>query len=203
MDTSPVHFYFDFISPYGWLASMRIEDLAARHGRRVEWHAMLLGVAVMKVMGLKPLLDIPLKGDYVRRDVARHFRRLDFRPVRTADDPAMDPLPAARAFHWVKHRSPELAGAFARAVYDAYWRDGKDLSTARALSSIALPASIDAAELQSAIGGDEARRLLRQAVEASLSAGIFGSPTMVVDGEPFWGADRLNDVDEWLSRGAW
>ncbi|MBG9387410.1 2-hydroxychromene-2-carboxylate isomerase [Caenimonas aquaedulcis] len=203
MEASPVHFYFDFISPYGWLASMRIEEIAARHGRRVEWHAMLLGVAVMKVMGLKPLLDTPLKGDYVRRDVARHFRRLGFEPARAAGDPAMDPLPAARAFHWVKQRHPELAGAFARAVYDAYWRGGKDLSTAQALVSIALPDGIDASALRAAIGSDEARQLLRQAVEASLAAGIFGSPTVVVDGESFWGVDRLGDVDEWLGRGGW
>jgi 2-hydroxychromene-2-carboxylate isomerase len=63
---TPLHFYFDFISPFGYFASLRIEALAARHGRLVEWHAMLLGVSVMKVMGLKPLLDTPVKGDYVR-----------------------------------------------------------------------------------------------------------------------------------------
>ena len=67
----PLHFYFDFISPFGYFASLRIEDLAARHGRSVEWHAMLLGVAVLKVMGLKSLLDTPLKGDYIRRDAKR------------------------------------------------------------------------------------------------------------------------------------
>ena len=54
---APLLFYFDFISPFGYFASLRVEALAARHGRTVDWHAMLLGVSVMKVMGLKPLLD--------------------------------------------------------------------------------------------------------------------------------------------------
>ena len=68
----PIDFYFDFLSRYGYFASLRIEAIAARHGRSVRWHCMLLGVAVMKVMGLKPLLDTPLKGDYVLRDFARY-----------------------------------------------------------------------------------------------------------------------------------
>ena len=57
----PIDFYFDFLSSYGYFASLRIEALAARHGREVRWHSMLLGVSVMKTMGLKPLLDTPLK----------------------------------------------------------------------------------------------------------------------------------------------
>jgi 2-hydroxychromene-2-carboxylate isomerase len=75
MNGGPLNFYFDFISPYGWFASRRVEEIAARHGRTVEWHAMLLGVSVLKVMGLKPLLDTPLKGDYARRDVRRYARK--------------------------------------------------------------------------------------------------------------------------------
>src|SRR5262252_5076042 len=89
---APVDFYFDFISGYGYFASLRIEDIAARHGRGVNWHCMLLGVAVLKVMGLKPLLETPLKGDYVRHDFHRYARRHGLELVRTARDPMMDPL---------------------------------------------------------------------------------------------------------------
>ena len=92
-------FYFDFISGYGYLASLRIEAIAARHGRRVHWHSMLLGVSVMKVMGLKPLLDTPLKGDYVLKDAARYMRRHGLTLARQISDPMMDPRPAARAFY--------------------------------------------------------------------------------------------------------
>ena len=58
---APIDFYFDFISPYGYLASTRIEHIAARHGRAVAWRPFLQGVTVLQVMGLKPLLETPLK----------------------------------------------------------------------------------------------------------------------------------------------
>lgn len=199
----PLHFYFDFISPFGYFASLRIEDLAHRHGRTVQWHAMLLGVSVMKVMGLKPLLDTPLKGDYIRRDARRYMRRHGLALKRDLDAPMMDPRAAGRAFYWVQHHHPALAAPLAQAIYDAYWAQGLDLSTADAIAALRLPDGIDAAWLRAGIGTDEAGALLRGAVDASLKAGIFGSPTVVVDGEPFWGVEKFGLIDEWLSQGGW
>lgn len=200
---APLGFYFDFISPYGYFASLGIDELAARHGRGVDWRPMLLGVSVMKVMGLKPLLDTPLKGDYIRRDVLRHARRHGLRLGRDLASPVGNPLPAARAFCWIKQHQPQLQSALAHALYHAYWAEGRDLSSPQALGALALPAGLDAAQLARAAASEEAAALLREAVQASIAAGIFGSPTIVADGEPFWGADRLADVDEWLRRGGW
>ncbi len=199
----PLHFYFDFISPFGYFASLRIEALAQRHGRAVEWHAMLLGVSVMKVMGLKPLLDTPLKGDYIRREAHRYMRRHGITLRRKLDDPVMDPRAAGRAFHYVKHHQPALAAPLAHAFYDAYWAHGLDLSTADAIAAVPLPAGLAPDWLRAGIASDEAGALLRSAVDASLKAGIFGSPTVVVDGEPFWGVQTLELADEWLARGGW
>ena len=70
---APLRFHFDFSSPYGYLASERIESLAARHERAVDWRPMLLGAA-FKVAGTQPLTSIPLKGDYARRDMPRTAR---------------------------------------------------------------------------------------------------------------------------------
>lgn len=196
-------FYFDFISPFGYFASLRVEALAARHGRTVQWHSMLLGVSVLKVMGFKPLLDTPLKGDYIRRDAKRYMRRHGLQLQRDVDAPVMDPRTAGRAFYWVKHHSPELAAPLAQAIYHAYWAQGRDLSTAHAVADIALPPGIDAAWLREGIESEEARALLRDAVAASLKAGIFGSPTVVVDGEPFWGVETFDLLDEWLAKGGW
>jgi 2-hydroxychromene-2-carboxylate isomerase len=200
---APLGFHFDFVSPYGYFASLRIEELAARHGRGVDWRVMLLGVSVLKVMGLKPLLDTPLKGDYIRRDVLRHARRHGLQLGRDLDAPVGSPLPAARAFCWVKQHHPGREAATAHALYHAYWAEGRDLSTPQALAGLALPPGLDGAQLAAAAAGQEAATLLREAVAASLAAGVFGSPTIVVDGEPFWGADRLADVDEWLRCGGW
>lgn len=199
----PLHFYFDFISPFGYFASLRVEALAARHGRSVEWHAMLLGVSVLKVMGLKSLLATPLKGDYIRRDAKRYMRRHGLQSSRDLDDPMMDPRAASRAFYWVKQHHPGLAAPLAHAIYHAYWEEGRDLSSAEAVVAIALPAGLDAQTLREAIESEEARQLLRSAVEASLKAGIFGSPTVVVAGEPFWGVEKLELLEEWLASGGW
>lgn len=200
---APLAFYFDFISPYGYFASLRIEELAARHGRTVDWRPMLLGVAVLKVMGLKPLLDTPLKGDYVRRDVLRYARKHGVVLGRELNTAVGNPLPAARAFYWVKQHHPTQQAAIVHALYDAFWRQGRDLSTLKAIASVALPAGIAPEAIAAGAASEAAAGLLRSAVAASLEAGIFGSPTVVVDGEPFWGVDRLPEVDEWLARGGW
>jgi 2-hydroxychromene-2-carboxylate isomerase len=200
---APLAFYFDFISPYGYFASLRVEELAAHHGRTVDWRPMLLGVAVLKVMGLKPLMDTPLKGDYVRRDVLRHARRHGIRLGRDPNATIGNPLPPARAFYWVKQHHPQLATPFARALFHAIWAEGHDLSTPEAVGAIPLPAGLDRAALVEGTASDEAASLLRNAVADSIKAGIFGSPTIVVDGEPFWGTDRLQEVDEWLATGGW
>jgi 2-hydroxychromene-2-carboxylate isomerase len=200
---SPIAFYFDFISPYGYLASRQVEALAARHGRTVDWRPMLLGVAVLKVMGLKALLDTPLKGDYARRDVLRQARRLGIPLGRDLNAPVGNPLPAARAFYWVKQHHPQLAAPMAHALFHAYWAQGRDLSTPEAVAAITLPAGLEPAAVIAAATSDEAATLLRTAVAASIEAGIFGSPTLVVDGEPFWGSDRLREADEWLACGGW
>ena len=200
---APIDFYFDFISGYGYFASLRIEALAARHGRTVNWHIMLLGVAVMKVMGLKPLLDTPMKGDYVLRDAARYQRRHGLTLARRISDPMMDPRPAARAFCWVKRHHPGREGAFAQAAFDRYWRLGRDLSVTDELVALAGPLGLDEQALRLGVEGDESRTDLRDAVAASLARGVFGSPFIFIDGEPFWGSDRLELADEWLSRGGW
>ena len=200
---APLLFYFDFVSPYGYFASLRIEDIAARHGRGVDWRPMLLGVAVMKVMGLKPLLETPLKGDYVRRDVLRYARRYNVPLGRDLDGRAGNPLPPARAFYWMRKHHPELAGPLAHALYHAFWAQGRDLSTPQALAQVTLPQGIDPAALVAGAASEEAANLLRNAVSEAIKAGIFGSPTVLVDGEPFWGSDRLADVEEWLASGGW
>lgn len=103
---TPLHFYFDFISPYGYFASLRIDELAAQYGREVEWHPMLLGVSVMKVMGLKPLPDTPLKGPYTRNDVLRYAREHKIALKHDFDAPGMNPLTCGRAFAWARVHPP-------------------------------------------------------------------------------------------------
>jgi len=194
---APLHIHLDFISPYGYFASLRVEALAARHGRTVAWHPMLLGVAVLKVMGLKPLMDTPLKGDYVDRDVRRYAREHGLPMQRQPRDPVMNPLACGRALAWVNRHQPERAGEVVHAIYRAYWGEAQDLSTPVSLEPVV------GATIAQASAGEEAAALLRAEVDASLAAGIFGSPTLLIDGEPFWGVDKLEQAERWLQRGGW
>ena len=203
----PLQFYFDFISPFGYFASLRIDELAARHGRTVQWQPMLLGVSVMKVMGLKPLLDTPLKGTYTSNDVRRTARLHGIALGRAPDAPMMNPLTAGRTFAWANRHHPGVAKDLAKAMLHAYWVDGIDLSQPASLPGITIPAdvlaTVSASQLVAAAQSADAAQLLRDAVDASLKAGVFGSPTVGVDGEMFWGVDKLEQVDIWLARGGW
>ncbi len=199
---APIEYYFDFISPYGYLGGLGIEPLAARFGREVDWRPMLLGVSVMNVMGLKPLPDTPLKGPYLKRDVPRFFRLLEV-PYNPANGGTMAPLPAARAFTWLKRDDPALAKRFAQAVGRAHWSEGRDMSTPAALAEVAAGLGVDGAALAAATQDDEVKALLKAHVEGSLAKGVFGAPSFVVDGELFWGADRLYQVERWLDTGGW
>jgi 2-hydroxychromene-2-carboxylate isomerase len=193
----PLHFHFDFISPYGYFAALRIEAIAARQGRSVAWHPMLLGVSVLKTMGLKPLMDTPLKGDYVERDVQRYAREHGVALKRQPRDPVMHPLGCARALAWTNRHAPERAGEVVQAIYRAYWGEAQDLSSPEALAPLV------GETIARAAAGEEAAALLRAEVEASLAQGVFGSPTVIVDGEPFWGVDKLEQLERWLARGGW
>lgn len=200
---APLHFYFDFISPYGYFASLRIDEMAAGFGRAVEWHPMLLGVSVMKVMGLKPLLETPLKGPYTRNDVRRYARLHGVTLGREPGLAPMNPLTCGRALAWARQAQPNSAKDLARAMLHAYWHDGLDLSDASALAKISLPALISGADLVAAAKSAQAAQLLRDEVEASLQSGVFGSPTISVDGELFWGVDKFDQIQGWLEKGGW
>src|SRR6185437_4175186 len=103
----PIEFFFDFSSPYGYLASREIDGIAAKYGREVVWRPILLG-AVFKLTGMVPLIDIPMKGEYVRRDLARFARLLgvDFKLP-----PAFpfSSIHAVRSFWWAEAQNPKLA----------------------------------------------------------------------------------------------
>ncbi|MGE4335860.1 MAG: 2-hydroxychromene-2-carboxylate isomerase [Pigmentiphaga sp.] len=199
----PIHFWFDFISPFGYLASLRIDDLAARHGREALWHPLLLGVTVLQIMGLKPIPDTPLKGDYAVRELLRYQRRHGQVIGRDLFRPPMAPLPPARLMAGLLRLEPAQAKPFARAVLKAYWREGREIRGAEALQSIGKEAGIPAALLARAGDNELARDALRDEMDQAVARGVFGSPFVIVDDEPFFGVDKFELIDEWLARGGW
>ena len=201
MAGQPVDFYFDFISPFGYLASLRIDALAEKYGRDCRWNSMLLGISVLKVMGMKPLPSYPLKGPYLARDLQRYLRRHGIvlnRPPKQAK-----PIPAARAFNWLKSRDEALAKSFAKAALHAYWREATDIGVAETVAEIAAGVGAARDEILLQITEGEGDALLRAAVDRSIEAGVFGSPFVIIDGEPFFGVEKLELVEEWLATGGW
>ncbi len=198
---APIDFYFDFSSPYGYLAAEQIEELAARHGREVAWRPILLG-AVFPQTGSQPLLNIPLKGDYARRDMERSARLLGIPFQVPAKFPFMS-VAACRAFYWLQDEDPEKAVALAKALYREAFAKGRAVDSAESVVAVASSLAVDAEKLAAALNDSAVKERLRKEVDAAISKGVFGSPLIVVDGEPFWGHDRLEQVDLWLQKGGW
>jgi 2-hydroxychromene-2-carboxylate isomerase len=92
---------------------------------------------------------------------------------------------------------------FAQEVLNRYWRMGQDLGSTESVAEVAPQIGLETAALRVGIDSDTARNDLREAVAGSLERGVFGSPFFIVDGEPFWGSDRLEQVEDWLSTGGW
>lgn len=202
---APVAFYFDFISPFGFMASLRIDALAEQYGREADWRSMLTGVSVLKVMGLKPIPETPLKGPYALRDAERYCRRhgIALSPPLGSGRVQSSPLAAGRAFHWLRRHDPDRAKPVARKLLRAYWQEGVDIGTRETVAAIAATEGVDGAALGAGFDSGEAARLLRAAVDASLKAGVFGSPFFIVDGEPFFGLEKMELLAEWLATGGW
>jgi 2-hydroxychromene-2-carboxylate isomerase len=91
----------------------------------------------------------------------------------------------------------------ARALFDEAWGKGGDIRDAEAVVRIAAEAGVEAAALTAALQDNAVKERLKTEIEAAMAAGVCGSPFFIVDGEPFWGADRLDQVEHWLATGGW
>jgi 2-hydroxychromene-2-carboxylate isomerase len=215
-DLPAVDFYFDFSSPYGYIASERIEAVAAAHGRRVHWHPLLLGV-VFQSTGGAPLVNVPLKGQYHEHDFLRSARLHGVEFHRPSRFPVSG-VAATRLFYWLQQHSPVLAVALAQALYRAFFIHDIDIANPeQALrvfddlrqstpapfeqaSSAGHALTLDAA--RTGMGSAEIKQRSRSETEAAMARGVFGSPFFLVDGEAFWGLDRLDQVARWMQQ-AW
>ena len=194
-------FWFDFSSPYAYFGALQVEEVAARHRRAVTWRPFLLG-PVFAATGMQSLSRTPIRGDYARRDWARLARRMRV-PFRIPDKHPVVSVTPARAFYWIEQRDSATAIRFARRIFTAYYADGLDMTERPLVLGIAAELGLDTDALNSALDADDLKQVFRARTDEALGRGIFGSPFFIVDGEPFWGADRLAMIDDWLGRGGW
>ena len=195
----PIDFYFDFSSPYSYIASEWIEALAARHGRLVSWRAILLG-ATFQAAELKSPVSYPLKREYSMLDFERSARFAGV-PLKM---PEKFPIPtqnAARIFWWLNAEDETRAVAWARHCLRALFARGVDLSDAEQLKALSAEFGIDAVQAESVWNDPQWKARLKAANDAAIALGVFGAPFFVIDGEPFWGNDRRAQIERWLDKG--
>ena len=199
--STPIDFYFEFSSPYGYIASELVEEVERRTGRAMTWRPILLG-PMFKATGQAPLTQIPLKGEYAKRDFLRSaaFHRV---PYRHPSKFPIGTVAAARAFYWLADRDPLQARRFARSLYRAFFVEDRDISAPATVVEIAAKEGVDAGELAKGLEDPALKDRTKREVETAMGRGVFGSPFFIVDGEPFWGNDRLPMLEEWVKRGGW
>jgi len=196
--TEAVDFYFDFTSPYGYIASQVIDELAAKHGCTTRWHAFMVTAAYKQHNSTNPLVH-PEKQKYFRIDIPRTARHFGVPFAFPATWPE-NLLAAGRAFVWIVGRDPEAAKRFAKAAIRAYWAEGKPLADPECVADIAAAAGEDRAKLRAALDDAAVKQRFIEAGNAILAKGIFGSPQMVFRGELYWGTDRLGQLEAALTK---
>ncbi|MEP4378320.1 MAG: DsbA family protein [Alphaproteobacteria bacterium] len=194
--SAPIKFYFDFVSAYSYVAMNRIDALGARWGREVEWNCVPLPQILNHHEATSPR-DQPAKFAHNMKD----FPRLcEMNGLPVSFPPEVPPYGATlhRLVFWrLQRKDPTLARAFARAVDHRYFGTGKEVRTAQQLTSAckARGVAVSAKEIRAAAEDKRAQKDLDNAYRRALKDGMFGAPFMVLDGESFWGADRLDHLE--------
>lgn len=189
-----VEFYYDFGSPYSYLASTQIEKICEKYEAGLEWRPFLLG-GVFKETGNRAPLEVPNKKAYMIKDLAnwaKHYGvRLNF--------PDLFPLnsvkPARGAF--VAKGKGKIRD-YTHKLFGLYWIEGKDLNQDDVLKSAAIEIGMDADWFLQRIGEQDIKDKLRDETAEAVKRGAFGAPTFYIDEKMFWGNDRLIFVEECL-----
>lgn len=187
-------FFYDFTSPYSYLASTRVPDLSARTGAEARWRPFLLG-GVLKAVGSSAPIENPAKARYMLADLERWSRRLGV----TLRWPATFPVPTILALRCAlaADRQGKVV-SFSQAAFRAVWVDGRDLALPETVAALGDEVGLDGKALV-ASAPDHKAALIQQTQEA-IDRGAFGAPTFFVGGEMFLGNDRMDFLEEALRR---
>lgn len=193
-----MEFWFEFASTYSYPAAMRIEALAKSAGVSVIWKPVLLG-PIFQAQGYEssPFVAFPVKGQYMWRDVERLCAKYGIDWRQPGSFPRTSVLAARIGCSEV---DAAWLPAFVRAVYHANFAEDRNIADDATIHACLRALDLDAdAIIAHATSAEEKTKLREQGAQA-LSRGLFGAPSFVVDGELFWGNDRLEDALEWAQR---
>lgn len=189
--TRTLEFYFDYGSPYSYLADTQVEAIAQRAGATLQRKPMLLG-GVFKATGNASPMTVALKSKWSAFDMpmwARHygvpFQRNPFFPVNT--------LALMRGA-----AAAQIDGLFERyhpAIYKAMWVDGRNLNEINEIAAALAAAGLDATKFGKRIQDQDVKDRLKATTDEAVARGVFGAPTCFVDNIMFFGNDRLPFVE--------
>ncbi|MFN4165675.1 MAG: 2-hydroxychromene-2-carboxylate isomerase [Ferrovibrio sp.] len=196
----PIVFYWDFPSPYAYIGANQIEAVAAKHGRSVDWRPVSIGHLWKAIPDRTPFPKI--KMDYMMHDWTRSAQLAGLPIVTTPDPFPTDAKLPRLLFYRLKAQDVAKARAFALAAYRQYWGEGKDIARPEHLAGIVKFLGIPEAEIAAAAEDPAARQAVLDSTAEAIALKAFGTPTFMVDGEMFWGSDRIDQIDRWLARKA-
>ncbi len=188
-----LEFFYDFVSPYSYLASTRVEAEVTRVGGKLRFRPFLLG-GVFNATGNKAPIENPAKGRHLATDLGRWAKRLGVPFAWPAQFPLLTVLPLRAAF------AAEKAGVlvpYTHAVFRAYWAEGRDISSPAVVQEVATKAGLDGAALVAEAPGF--KDALKAQTQEAVDRGSFGAPTFFVGEEMFIGNDRLDFAIEALA----
>lgn len=191
-----LHFFFDFSSPFAYLAATQIEALAARRGAELVYRPFLLG-GLFKAIGTPdvPLLAMPApKRRHMLADLARWADHLGV-PLRF---PTRFPMNTVKPLRMILQLPEGQEAALIHPIFRAYWADDRDISDDATLRAIADAAGLDGAALVGGTRSEAVKERLKAATDAAARAGLCGAPSFLVGDELFWGQDRLMFVERAL-----
>ena len=186
-----VEFYFDFGSPYSYLACKALPAIAAAHGAQILWRPMLLG-GVFKATGNHSPAEIAAKSAWMQRDMERWAARYGAPFKRNPHFP-INTLTLMRGAAGMQLRGMDF-GKYVETIFGAMWAEPRNLGDALELAAVLREAGFDAAEFQSLVNDAAVKERLKQQTEEAVARGVFGAPTFFVGDDMFWGQDRLDFV---------
>ena len=192
-----VDFYFDFGSPYSYLAFHALPKIAAKRGAAINWKPMLLG-GVFQATGNHSPVEIALKGKHLGVDLqrwAKHFgvgfTMNPYFPINT--------LPLMRGATGYQMRDDGQFHRYMSAIFSAMFEKPRNMSQPDVIGAVLQEADLDPAAFLAMISDQAVKNKLKEDTAAAVVRGVFGAPTFFVGDEMYWGQDRLHFVDEALA----
>ena len=191
-----VEFFFDLGSPASYLAWTQLPALCVRHGATLRYRPMLLGGVFQATGNASPVM-IPAKGRYMFTDLGRFAARYGV-PFGLPPGFPINTLALMRGLVGTQLRTPERFAALLAALFNGLWAQRRNLGDAAVLEQVLAENGFTAAEFQLLTGDAEVKAALKQATEEAVERGVFGAPTCFVDGQMYFGQDRLDFVADAL-----